>query len=191
MGIPHWTHKAGVKGRKWELITLWPCSVDSFDGGATDVPILGSMEIKSYILILFFIILPTWRFQNFLRIENRTIMSVYIFFLPTYRLEIMEIRKKFLFFWFFLFYIFDRPTVPKRLEKNLPSNESTEHGLKVYSCLDLSFLLIINHCLDYSAQSSVIIWVSRLDVIIWNHPYHPECLIQNGNLESNVLMSHA
>ncbi len=58
---------------------LRPCSVDSLDCGATDVPILEPMEIKNYIIILFVIILPTCRFQNFLRIENRTIRpsSVY------------------------------------------------------------------------------------------------------------------
>ena len=58
-----------------DIGVVGPCSVDSLDGGATDVPILWPMEIKNYITIL------------------------------------------------------DRPTVPKRLEKNPPSNESTEHGL--------------------------------------------------------------
>ncbi len=116
----HWALIEGVL-----LNAIRPCSVDSLDGGATDVP----MEIKNYIIILFYIILPTCRFQNFLRIENRTIkeiqpilyrkvnfyiiaikntqnMSVYFFFLPTYRLEIMKIGKKFLFLWFFFFFIF-------------------------------------------------------------------------------------
>ncbi len=45
------------------------------DGGATDVPILGPMEFKYCISVLLFMILPTCRFQNFLRIENRTIIS--------------------------------------------------------------------------------------------------------------------
>ena len=74
--------------------TIRPCSVNSLDGGATDVPTLGLMQ--------------TCRFQNLLWIENRTIinrdtvsfvqegqflhincykntqnMSVYMFFLPT------------------------------------------------------------------------------------------------------------
>ncbi len=117
----------------WHIKPFRPCSVDSLDGGATDVPILGPMEIKNYIIILFFIILPTCRFQNFLRIENRTIISrdtanfvqegqfllncyknkhskmfVYFFFLPTYRLKIMEIGKKFLFLWFFVILSTDR-----------------------------------------------------------------------------------
>ncbi len=52
-----------------------PCSVDFMDGGATDVPILGPMELKNCISVLFFMILPTCRLQNFLRIENRTIIS--------------------------------------------------------------------------------------------------------------------
>ena len=30
------------------LKEIRPCSVDSLDGGATDVPILGPMEIKNY-----------------------------------------------------------------------------------------------------------------------------------------------
>ena len=50
-------------------------SVDSLDGGATDVPILGTMEITNYIIVLFIMFLLTHRFQNFLRIENRTIIS--------------------------------------------------------------------------------------------------------------------
>ncbi len=39
------------------------------------MPILGPMEIKNYIIVLFPMFLPTHRFQNFLRIENRTIIS--------------------------------------------------------------------------------------------------------------------
>ena len=107
------------------------CSVDSLDGGATDVPILGPMEIKNYIIILFFIIPLTCRFQNLLRIENRTIISrdtasfveegqflhncykntlkICLFTFFFYRLEIMEIGKKLLFLLFF-FILYFRPT---------------------------------------------------------------------------------
>ncbi len=56
-------------------LSLRPRSVDFTDGGATDVPILGPMELKNCISVLFFIILSTCRLQNFLRIENRTIIS--------------------------------------------------------------------------------------------------------------------
>ncbi len=91
------------------------------DGGATDVPILGPMELENCISVLFFMILPTCRLQNLLRIENRTIISwdtatfvqesqivhksfennlqkniFQIFFQPTERLEIIQIRKKYL-----------------------------------------------------------------------------------------------
>ncbi len=87
------------------------------DGGATDVPILGPMELKNWFSVLFFVILPTCRLQNFLRIENRIIISrdmatfvqelhksfennlqKYIsqVFFSTDRLEIIKIRKKYL-----------------------------------------------------------------------------------------------
>ena len=91
------------------------------DGGATDMPILGPMELRNCISVLFFMVLPTCRLQDFLRIENRTIISwdtatfvqesqilhksfennlqKYIFqffFQPTDQLEIIQIRKKYL-----------------------------------------------------------------------------------------------
>ena len=90
------------------------------------------------------------KLQNFLRIENRTIiswdmgtfvqegqilhkttlknMSFNFFFQPTDRLETIQIGKNILFHNFF-FFIFDRPTALERLEKNLPSVKSTERGL--------------------------------------------------------------
>ncbi len=75
------------------------------------MPILGPMEIKSYIIVLLFMFLPTYRFQNFLRIENRNIISSHDTaslvqegqvlhncyknkHSKYYRLEILEIGKK-------------------------------------------------------------------------------------------------
>ncbi len=40
-------------------VAIRPCSIDFVDGGATHVPILGPMELKNCISVLFFIILPT------------------------------------------------------------------------------------------------------------------------------------
>ncbi len=48
-------------------------------------------------------------------------------------MEILHLREGFLthtFNNYFIFFIFDRPTVGKGLVKNLPSRESTEHGLE-------------------------------------------------------------
>ncbi len=89
------------------------------DGGATDVSILGPMELKK--MHFCFIIRPTCWLQNFFRIENRTIISwdtatfvqegqtlhislennpqkyvFQFFFQPNYRLEIFQIGKKYL-----------------------------------------------------------------------------------------------
>ncbi len=127
------------------------------DGGATDVPILGPMELKNCISVLFFIIRPTCRLQNFLRIDNRTIISwdmatfvqesqilhksfennlqkyIFQFFFnrPT-DLKLFKSEKNIWFNNFFKFFLFSTDRLhKKRPEKNPPSVKSTECGLNI------------------------------------------------------------
>ena len=84
-------------------------------------PLLAEIQPVLYRKVNFYIIAIKTNTQN---------MSVYFFFFcrPT-DWKSWKQEKNSCSCDFFLFYIFDRPTVPKRLEKNPPSNESTEHGL--------------------------------------------------------------
>ncbi len=50
--------------------------VTNSKGAPTDVPILGPVEIENYIYCSFPMFLPICRFQNILRIQNRTIISI-------------------------------------------------------------------------------------------------------------------
>ena len=59
-------------------------------------------------------------------------MQVIFFFDQPTDWEFYKEEKNFNFDNFILFFIFDRPTVLKRLEKNPPSKKSTEHGLMTF-----------------------------------------------------------
>ena len=152
------------------------------DGGATDVPILGPMEGKNCISVLFFTSLPTRRLQNFLLIENRRyghfctgrsnfthilwkqpskIRFLFFFFNRPTDCKSFKSEKNIWFYNFILFCIFDRPTALERLEKNPPSIKSTERGLTFYNCVSVSQNLFT------SAP-----WVAKVAFILCSHYFH-------------------
>ncbi len=118
------------------------------------MPTLGPIEIKNHIIVLFFMFLPTHRFQNFYRLKiepllaeirpvlyrkvkfyiiamktNTQSLSVYFFLdLPTGN---HGNRKKMLVLVIYFILFFRLTDFTKRFEKNPPSNESAERGLSL------------------------------------------------------------
>ena len=97
--------------------------VDSLDGGATDVPILG----------------PICRFQNIFRIENQTVINRDM---ATFVKQVQILHESFfsnrltrnftdrkVIVIVKILFTFGQPTVQKGPMKNPPSRESTELGL--------------------------------------------------------------
>ena len=171
------------------------------DGGATDVPILGPMELKNCIAVLFFIILPTCRLQNFLRIENRTTIS---WDMTTFVQEGQILHKslennlKNMFFNFF----FNRPTDWKSLklgkniwfynfflfstnwlhwsEKNPPSVKSTERGRKN------TYLTVLTHVMECADRRMMSQWIGCVSCSRRWFKLKVPCLCEEQLLQSDI-----